>query len=105
MNKKIWLVAFLLFGITSVSASLGNCDVNGDEEINIVDLAYVAKIQGWYSESNLNFDLNSDEIPTPTGSPENKRLELQIALENTSKNDWRKRAKLASQIVKIGLGE
>jgi len=52
-----------------------------------------------------DFDLNSDEIPTPTGSPENKRLELQIALENTSKNDWRKRAKLASQIVKIGLGE
>jgi len=52
-----------------------------------------------------DFDLNSDEIPTPTGSPENKRLELQLALDNTSKTNWRKRAKLASQIVKIGLGE
>ena len=61
MNKKIWLMTFLLFGIASVNASLGNCDVNGDNEINIIDLAYIVKIQNWYQEKDIKFDLNNDE--------------------------------------------
>jgi len=61
MNKKIGLMAFLLIGMSFASASLGNCDINGDGETNIVDLAYVGKIQGWYQSQDIKFDLNSDE--------------------------------------------
>jgi hypothetical protein len=61
MNKKIGLMAFLLIGMSFASASLGNCDVNGDNEINIVDFAYIGKIQGWYQSQDMRFDLNSDD--------------------------------------------
>jgi len=61
MNKKIGLMVFLLLGMSFATASLGNCDVNGDNEINIVDFAYVGKIQGWYQSQDIRFDLNSDE--------------------------------------------